>query len=137
DANGRTWPTRQGRRSTTFRRRKKQKGLESDNCYWIQNEHLVRGKFGDRDRYHSSLKRMKIYAALRVPEVWRFDGTDLLFHTLQSNGKYTVAAKSLAIPGITSADLLPFLAMLDQMDENAVIRQFRAWIRKRFNLGNP
>src|SRR5437868_5984098 len=30
--------------STTFRRRKKQKGLESDNCYWIQNAHLVGGK---------------------------------------------------------------------------------------------
>src|SRR5207237_1109994 len=30
--------------STTFRKRRKQKGLESDNCYWIAHEAEVRGK---------------------------------------------------------------------------------------------
>src|SRR5262249_31485318 len=28
--------------STTFRRKKEKKGLESDNCYWIANELAVR-----------------------------------------------------------------------------------------------
>jgi Uma2 family endonuclease len=31
-------------RSTTFRKRKKEKGLEPDNCYWIAHEADVRGK---------------------------------------------------------------------------------------------
>src|SRR2546422_8379502 len=31
-------------RSTTFRRRLKQRGLEPDNSYWIQNESRMRGK---------------------------------------------------------------------------------------------
>src|SRR5262249_55428861 len=30
--------------STTFRRRKKRRGLEPDRCYWIASEPLVRGK---------------------------------------------------------------------------------------------
>ena len=30
--------------STTFRRVLKKKGLEADECYWIQNERLMRGK---------------------------------------------------------------------------------------------
>ena len=30
--------------STTFRRRKRRKGLEADESYWIANEPLVRGK---------------------------------------------------------------------------------------------
>ena len=30
--------------STTLRRRRKRRGLEPDNCYWIQNEARMRGK---------------------------------------------------------------------------------------------
>jgi Uma2 family endonuclease len=30
--------------STMFRKKKRQKGLESDNCYWIAHEAAVRGK---------------------------------------------------------------------------------------------
>src|SRR5262249_44274144 len=30
--------------STTFRRRKYRRGLEADECYWILNEHRIRGK---------------------------------------------------------------------------------------------
>src|SRR5690349_5989333 len=30
--------------STTFRRRRKQRGLEPDECYWIASEPLMRGK---------------------------------------------------------------------------------------------
>jgi Uma2 family endonuclease len=33
-----------GGRSTTFRREDVQRGLEPDDCYWIQNERAVRGK---------------------------------------------------------------------------------------------
>src|SRR5260221_11650699 len=33
-----------GGRSMTFRRKDVQRGLEPDDCYWIQNESAVRGK---------------------------------------------------------------------------------------------
>jgi Uma2 family endonuclease len=90
--------------STTFRRRKRQRGLEPDECYWIATEALVRSK--DRidlrrdpppdlaleiDITHSSLNRLAIYAALAIPEVWRLEGTSLACYLLGSDGRYTVA----------------------------------------------
>lgn len=137
-----------GGKSTTFRRRKKRKGLEQDECYWIANEHRVRGK--DRidlridpppdlgieiDITHSSLDRMSIYAALQIPEVWRYDGQSLTFHELQADGQYALISHSRALPGLAPADLLGFLALLAQVDENAVLRQFRAWVRQKIAAG--
>ena len=86
--------------STTWSRADLQKGLEADECYYIQNEQAIRGK--DRidltvdpppdlaievDNTSSSINRMAIYAALGVPEVWRFDGETLTICRL-INGQY-------------------------------------------------
>jgi Uma2 family endonuclease len=140
--------------STTFRRRKRQRGLEPDDCYWIASELLVRGK--DRinlrtdpppdlaleiDVTHSSLNRMAIYAALRVPEVWRLENQRVICYLLGTDGRYSASTSSRAFPGLDPAELSPFLAMRRQMDDNAVVRQFRAWVRQRFvsggSAGNP
>jgi len=130
--------------STTFKRRRKKRGLEPDQCYWIQNEPLVRGKLTinlridpppdlviEVDITHSSVDRMGIYAALGVPEVWHFDSRALTFHVLDANGAYQIASHSKAFPQVKPDDLLPFLAMRRQMDENEVIRHFRMWIRQQ------
>jgi Uma2 family endonuclease len=130
--------------STTFRRRKKHRGLEPDNCYWIANEPAMRGKLTvdlridpppdlaiEIDITHGSLDRLAIYAALRVPEVWRFDGQVLVFHILAADGTYTSGTVSLAFPGLHPDDLLRFLALRTQQDENAVARDFRDWVRQR------
>lgn len=130
-------------RSTTFRRAKKQRGIEPDNSYWIANEPRVRGKrrinlrtdpppdLGiEVDIRSSSLERMSIYAALKVPEVWRLDVQVLSFHVLQPDGTYQTAAHSLAFPVVTPTDLMRFLALRGQLDENALIAQFRAWVRQ-------
>src|SRR5437588_11765498 len=83
--------------SMTFKRKKRGRGLEPDECYWIQNEPLVRGKDKidlrrdpppdlviEIDWTHSSLNRLGIFAALGVPEIWRYDGTVLHIHLLGS-----------------------------------------------------
>jgi Uma2 family endonuclease len=139
-----------GGRSTTFRQRRKRRGLEPDNCWWIASELLVRGK--DRidlrvdpppdlameiDVTHSSLDRLAIYAALRVPEVWRREGETLVCYLLGNDGKYIVSRTSRAFPGLAPADLMRFLALRGQMDENALIRQFRAWVRQQLLEQNP
>src|SRR5437773_5039758 len=113
-------PVKAGR-STTFRRRRKQRGLEADNSYWIANEALVRGKQVidlrvdpppdlalEIDLTHSSLDRLSIYAALRVPEVWRLDEQGLTAHVLQADGQYAASPFSKAFPQLKVADLLPF-----------------------------
>src|ERR1700712_4249955 len=76
--------------STTFRREREESGLEPDECYYLKNELKVRGmKRVDSivhpppalavevDITHRSIPREPIYAALGVPEVWRYDGTKL------------------------------------------------------------
>src|SRR5207302_1383935 len=85
-------PCRAGR-SVTLRRRRKRRGLEPDNCYWIANAARLQGKVRldlrtdpppdlavEVDVTASSLDRMSIYAALRVPEVWRLSAAGLAFH---------------------------------------------------------
>jgi Uma2 family endonuclease len=131
-------------RSTTFRRKSRQRGLEPDNSYWIANEAKVRGKERinlrvdpppdlaiEVDESHSSLDRMGIYAALRVPEVWRLAAGELFFHILDEAGKYRIQYRSLAFSLLAPADLLQFLSLRATLDENAVVRQFREWVRGR------
>ena len=78
---------------------------------------------------------MSIYAALGVPEVWRLDERILTFQTLGANRKYSAASHSLSFPLVTPADLMGFLAMCANQDENSVIRQFRTWIKQRIAGG--
>ena len=136
--------------STTFRRRKKEKGLEPDRCYWIANEAAVRiikridlrtdpppDLALEIDITSGSMNRMPIYAAIKVPEVWRYDKKGLSFWVLNAAGGYDAAAVSPTFPiAISPADLVPFLGLRDQMDDNAVIRQFRAWIKAKAAAGN-
>jgi Uma2 family endonuclease len=134
--------------SMTCKRKQRRRGLEPDECYWIGSEPLVRGKLEidlrtdpppdlavEIDVKRSSLDRLAIYAALGVPEVWRFDGKSLIFNVLGTDGEYAVAASSLAFRGLTASDLTTFLIMVAQLDENEVIRQFRAWVRQHFVPG--
>ena len=71
--------------STTLRRRLRRRGLEPDECFYIANEPRVRGKQRlsiprdpppdlavEIDVTNSSIDRMPIYAALQVPQVWRY-----------------------------------------------------------------
>lgn len=138
-----------GGRSTTFRRRKRRRGLEPDGCWWITSEPLVRGKTQidlrrdpppdlalEIDVTRSSLDRLAIYAALRVPEVWRHADQGLICHLLGSDGRYTVSATSRAFPGLVVADVAHFLSLRGQMDENAIVRQFRSWVRQQFGPGS-
>ncbi len=135
--------------STTLRRRLKHRGIEADDCFWTANAHRMAGRRRLDLRTdpppdlaievavtHGSLDRLGIYAALQVPEVWRLDGDVLTFHVLGSDGKYTAADRSRAFPQVAPADLFGFLQQARQAgDENAVIRQFRVWIRQRTGAG--
>jgi Uma2 family endonuclease len=136
--------------STTFRRRRRRRGLEPDDCYWIASEPQVRGKRHinlridpppdlaiEVDVSSSSLDRMSIYAALGVPEVWRVDEHGLTFHVLGADGRYAESSHNRALPLVTPADLSGFLAMRSQMDENAVVKKFRAWIRQQAGGATP
>ena len=77
------------------------------------------------------------YAALGIPEVWCFDGKSLRFHLLNAQGRYEVRTHSVIFPRVAAVDLLPFLRQHGQIDVNALIRQFRAWVRQVHGLAAP
>ncbi|HVS37086.1 MAG TPA: hypothetical protein VMS17_16110, partial [Gemmataceae bacterium] len=87
------------------------------------------------DLSRSSINRIAIYGVMGVPEVWRYHKNKLSFLARQPDGRYATVAQSLSLPPLTPADLTPFLAMRASDDENTVIRQFRAWIKKTFLAG--
>jgi Uma2 family endonuclease len=128
---------------TTFKHKVKQRGLEPDRCYWIQNERLMRSRKvynPERDPppdlaieveiTHSPLDRMSIYATLGVPEVWRFDGTSLSIHVLTAeSGEYEAREVSVALPPLLPAVVEHFLAMSDETGEVEMMTAFLEWVR--------
>jgi Uma2 family endonuclease len=132
-----------GGRSTTFRREDLDRGLEPDECYWIAHQPSVAGKRDidltidpapdlaiEVDITSSSIDRQGIYAALGVPELWRYDGERLTVIALQADGTYAPQATSLAFPFLPMAEVLRFLHEGETApDETAWIRSFREWVR--------
>lgn len=125
-------------------RRGRRRGLEADQCYWIANESAMRGR--DRidlrtdpppdlvievDVSRSSLDRMTIYANLGVPEVWHLDQQGFSIQVLGPNRRYASGPNSLSFPVVTAAALAGFLALRGQVGENALVRQFRDWLRQQ------
>jgi Uma2 family endonuclease len=117
------------------------RGLEPDQCYYIQNEARVRGveqidlnQFPppdlavEIDITSSSINRLSIYAALGVPEIWLYNGQTLSILSLQS-GEYISQDKSIALPLLKAEDILRFLALRNTIGENSLIKQFRQWLK--------
>jgi Uma2 family endonuclease len=128
--------------STTWRRRDLRKGLEADECYYIQHEGQVRSRDDldlsrdpppdlavEIDITHSPLNRQSIYAGLGINEVWRYDGKQIQFLKLQAAGRYAPIERSEALPRLTPADIDRFLAMFATLDETTILRSFSDWAR--------
>lgn len=117
------------------------RGLEPDQCYYIQNEALVRGvaqidlnQFPppdlalEIDITSSSINRLSIYVALGVPEVWRYNGQTLTILSWQ-NGEYLSQDRSIALPLLNAEDLVRFLALRNTIGETKLVKQFRRWVK--------
>ena len=130
-------------RSTTLKRKKMKRGLESDNAYYIRNEPLIRRKpridlridpapdlAVEVDITHSSLNRMRIYAALGVPEVWRYDGETLQVYLLGENRRYAQSQTSLSFPSIPVQEIASFLQRRAEEDDMTLAQEFRNWVRQ-------
>lgn len=132
-----------GGKSTTFRRQDLDRGLEPDECYWVAHQAEVAGKLDidltvdpppdlaiEVDITSSPLDRLGIYAALGVPELWRYDGGQLTVLVLQADGTYAPQPESLAFPLLPMDAVARFLREGQSApDETAWIRSFRAWVR--------
>ncbi len=123
----------------TWNREDLVKGLEPDECYYIQNEPVVRGRMDinlavdpppdlaiEVDMTSLSIPRLSIYAALCVPEVWRFDGSELMFLSLVDEA-YQKIEQSLVLPLAQPDSVLALLEKSQSMGENSWAKTVRRW----------
>lgn len=135
--------------STTFKREDLDRGLEADKCYYLENEPLVRGKHQidltidpppdlaiEIDITRSSIDRLAIYAALRVPEVWVYDGVHLKILRLV-RGKYKALRSSRCFPFLPMKTVEEFLNQRNELTENELMKRFRRWLRAQQEKGWP
>jgi Uma2 family endonuclease len=134
--------------STTLKRENLNRGLESDGCFYIAKEALVREKQEldltvdpppdlaiEVEISRSALSRMAVYAALGVPEVWRYDGEELRFYRLVE-GDYQPTDASASFPFLAAQQLMPFLEQSITTDHTSLRRSFRAWVKEHLQ-GQP
>lgn len=132
--------------SMTCRREDLLSGLEPDDSYWIEHEPQVRGREDidleidpppdlalEIEISRSTLNRMNIYASLRVPEVWRWDGEVLRVVVLSARGTYRPSNRSKAFPFLPLLEFAQFLQRTD-LSETQLLRSFRNWVRKQKKL---
>ncbi|MBD2131106.1 Uma2 family endonuclease [Sphaerospermopsis sp. FACHB-1094] len=128
--------------STTFDQESMDAGVEPDDCFYIENEARVRGK----DRIDlgidpppdlaievdiTSRTRFNNYQALKVPELWRWNGRKLEINVLV-NGKYVESTTSSIFPNLAISQVIPQYLMLSKTNgRNATMRLFRAWVRQQ------
>lgn len=128
--------------STTFNSEELKKGVEPDECFYVQNVGKVSGKEKFTKPYPipdiaveidittESLDKFPIYAALGVPELWIFDGKNLAFYEL-TDKNYHQIKNSRALPKISSEDLVKFLEISRSKGQTAALKSFRQWLGKK------
>jgi Uma2 family endonuclease len=127
-----------------------ERGVEPDECFYLENEPRVRDKdaidlrtdpppdlVAEIDISRSSRRRLGVYGALGVPEVWRYDGEVLQVLRRDAQGEYQVVQQSLHFPRVPVQELAQFLARRNQTDDNSLVREFHAWVRQQLAANQP
>lgn len=122
--------------SMTLRSQILEQGLEGDQSYYIQHAVDVLGQVDidierfppdlaiEVDHTRASVPKMPIYAALRVPEVWRWRKETLSVLRLE-NGQYAEQTDSTALPGFPLDQLRKALARRHEVIQTVLIREFQ------------
>ncbi len=131
---------------TTWKRPEIMRGLESDLAYYFTPKKLAAdakaqarksNKIADYpnpdlaieiDISPSEIDRPAIYAALKVPELWRFDAESLVIEHLQKDGTYAPVESSRFLP-VRAEEVYRWVAVEDTNDELAWEQRLREWVR--------
>ncbi|PSB21174.1 Uma2 family endonuclease [Phormidesmis priestleyi ULC007] len=131
--------------STTYKSEGMLKGIEPDQCFYIQNEPAIRGKkrldlsidpppdlaleIDVTSRTHRS-----IYAALKVPELWRFENGNLQINILRQD-RYEESPESSIFPNLPLSEAIPrYLRESKIVGRNKALKAFRQWVKEQIDL---
>ena len=137
------------RGSTTWKRKKLRKGLEPDTCFYIANAQRIIGKRKidlesdpppdvavEVEVTKESLSKFPIYAALGVPEIWRYDGKQVQMYQLTQDLRYVEIAQSRFFPDLTASLLADSIELSKTAGQTDALKAFRQQIRARKPQGN-
>jgi Uma2 family endonuclease len=123
--------------STTWKHKRLARGTEPDASYYIANAGRVIGKSAvdlqsdpppdlvvEIDVTNESLGKFSLYAALSVPEIWRYDGNTAQFYELTGDG-YRSIDESRNLRGVTTALVTEALARSKRDGQRLALLTFR------------
>lgn len=117
------------------------RAVEPDTCFYVQNESIVRSKIIqlpqdpppdlviESDYTSSSLNKFNIYAAIGVPELWRYRQQNLEVYQLVGD-KYEPSQTSIAFPFLPIAEIPSFIEQSKTIGQRAAVRSFRKRIQE-------
>lgn len=128
--------------STTFKNEEMRQAVESDDCFYIENEAKIRGKkridlsvdpppdlaieidITSRTKFNN-------YEALGVPELWRYNGRKLQINVLQT-GKYVESNTSYNFPNLPISEVIhQYVEQSKTLGRNVIMKAFRNWMRQQ------
>ena len=131
---------------TTWKRLKLARGLESDRCFYFHPDKrsAAARAFGandlagfpnpdlaiEVDLSRPAVDRAGIYAALVVPEVWRFSAKQVVIERLTPGGIYIAVDTSIFIP-VQAEDIRHWIVEEDLSDEIAWTERLQAEFKTR------
>ena len=123
--------------SVTVKRSDLSKAFEADESYYVTHAAQLLGKKEmdfevdpppdlviEVELTSSTIKKMQLFAAMHVLEVWRHDGESLQMYRLL-DGAYQGIESSLQLPGLTAQRINETLAQRDSIGETKLIQGFR------------
>ncbi|HET6890560.1 MAG TPA: Uma2 family endonuclease, partial [Pyrinomonadaceae bacterium] len=125
--------------SATYKRKDRKQGFEPDCCFYFKHQARMRGKkrfdpardpapelIVEIDITSPSIKRLPIFAAFGVAEVWRFDGEELEILILHK-GEYSKSDYSPALPKVNAKVITGFIRDNFKMAPLEWKKRVRSW----------
>lgn len=111
--------------SATYRKKVKERGLEPDECYYVDTKKEFPDIAIKVIITSGLLDKLVVYEGLGVPEVWTWQNNQLLIYRLSANG-YEQITRSEFLPDL-DLNLLTECVLLD--DQHEAVMAFRDALR--------
>lgn len=128
--------------TTTFAREDLDRGIEPDECFYLASAPQVRGRTAidlttdpppdlaiEVDVSRSSVDKMAIYAALGVPEFWRYEDDALEVFALDESATFRAVEASRNLPFLSRAEIQEWLERGSSIDVTDWFLELQDWLR--------
>jgi Uma2 family endonuclease len=134
--------TLETRGRATWKKPRLARGVEADGSYFIVSADRIIGKrqfdlevdpppdvVVEIDLTNDSIRKFPIYAALGIPEIWRYDGkTTMVFYELTGNDYHEIH-ESRILPGLKPQMLAAALEQSESEGQTVTRKAFRRKLR--------